>query len=92
MRNPGSARMLIARVSVTYGRSVRGRIFAHALARVGGGRLPLGKDGHTVTAEPGPQKWYRSLRFKCNGLLHLDRGLPGSIVYDYRASSTYKGS
>jgi hypothetical protein len=42
----------------------------------------LGKDGHTVTAELGPQKWYRSLRFKCNGVLHLNRGLPGSTVYD----------
>ena len=23
-----------------------------------------------------------SLRFKCNSLLHLNRGLPGSVVYD----------
>jgi hypothetical protein len=27
-------------------------------------------------------KSVRSLRFKCNGLLHLNRGLPGSTVYD----------
>jgi hypothetical protein len=25
---------------------------------------------------------YSSLRFKCNSLLHLNRGLPGSAVYD----------
>jgi hypothetical protein len=45
-------------------------------------QLPLGKDGHTVTAELADKKWYPSLRFKCNGLLHLNRGLPGSTVYD----------
>jgi len=28
------------------------------------------------------KKWYRSLRFKCNGLLHSNRGLPESTVYD----------
>jgi hypothetical protein len=28
------------------------------------------------------RKTSRSLRFKCNGLLHLNRGLPGSTVYD----------
>ena len=28
--------------------------------------MPLGKNGHTVTAELGPQKWYRNLRFKCS--------------------------
>src|SRR5271166_4212274 len=33
-------------------------------------------------AELGPQKQCRSLRFKCNGLLHLNRGLPESTVYD----------
>src|SRR5271166_1238994 len=33
-------------------------------------------------AELGPQKQCHSLRFKCNGLLHLNRGLPKSTVYD----------
>src|SRR5271166_4868976 len=47
-----------------------------------GGRLPVGNDGHKLEAELGPQKQYRSLRFKCNGLLYLNRGLPGSTVYD----------
>jgi hypothetical protein len=45
------------------------------------------REGHTVAAELGPQKWYRSLRFKCNGLLHLNRGLPGghSLRFKYSA-------
>src|SRR5271157_4456328 len=33
-------------------------------------------------AELGPQKQCHSLRFKCNDLLHLNRGLPRSTVYD----------
>jgi hypothetical protein len=83
-----SSLTVTASASVTSGRSVKGCIIAHALARVPNPRrrqIAIGKgwpDGHTVTVELGPQKWYRSLRFKCNGLLHLNRGLPGSTVYD----------
>jgi hypothetical protein len=44
--------------------------------------LPLGSKGHKVKAELRPRKLYSSLRFKCNSLLHLNRGLPGSAVYD----------
>jgi hypothetical protein len=35
-----------------------------------------------LKAELGPQKQCQSLRFKCNRLLYLNRGLPGSAVYD----------
>ena len=49
--------------------------------------MPLAKDGHTVTAELGPQKWYRSLRFKCNGLLHLDV-VEGDTVGSLRVFAT----
>jgi hypothetical protein len=31
---------------------------------------------------PGHGVQRSSLRFKCNGLLHLNRGLPGSAVFD----------
>jgi hypothetical protein len=35
-----------------------------------------------IRREISPRIKCSSLRFKCNGLLYLNRGLPGSAVYD----------
>src|SRR5271165_2814952 len=37
-----------------------------------------------VRGEISPRIKCSSLRFECNSLLYLNRGLPGSVVYDLR--------